>query len=145
MNKQLIKKWLRKCFVCKDIKPLDKEHFYKNSSRKCGFDTRCKICSNERKRRYTRKYNVDYKWYVYIIKCEDNYKIGVTKHDDIKKRIDDMQCGNPYKLELYKMYYIDDMFKSENILHKHFKHKLIRWERYKLDFTDITYINIYFK
>lgn len=141
--KQLIKEWLRKCFVCNNIKPLDKEHFYRNKSRSCWFDTRCIVCSKIRKRNYNRKKDIKYKWYVYIIKCEDNYKIWVTKHDDIKKRIDDMQCWNPHKLKLHKMYYTEDMFKKENDLHKNFKYKHIRWEWYKLNLDDLNYINLY--
>ena len=146
MWEQLWKKWLRICCICKDIKPLDNEHFFRCKSSWYWYDYKCRICSRikNKERWYNRKTKDTYKWYVYIIKCEDNYKIGITKHDDIKKRIDNMQCGNPYILTLHKMYYSDDMFKSENKLHKYFKKKLIRWERYKLDFDDLIYINIYF-
>jgi hypothetical protein len=132
--KQLWKQWLRKCHICKEIKPLDNEHFYKKKSDNYWYDYKCKLCNNIRDRS-------SFKWYVYIIKCNDNYKIWVTKNNDINKRIDNMQCWNPYKLSLHKMYYVLDMFYYENKLHKHFNKKNIRWEWYNLNFEDLLYIN----
>jgi Meiotically Up-regulated Gene 113 (MUG113) protein len=39
---------------------------------------------------------------VYIVKCNEFYKIGVA--DDMKSRLINLQTGNPYPIELIKTY-----------------------------------------
>lgn len=39
----------RRCYTCREYKPLDKEHFQVNSSEKMWFMFQCKNCRNEYK------------------------------------------------------------------------------------------------
>ena len=151
MWKQLFREWLRKCYICKQILPLDNEHFYKSKWKNNNwYMSRCKNCDKirnigrSRSRSKVRKLSkYFYIWYVYIIRCKNIYKIWITKHKDISIRIADMQCWNPFPLTLYKMYKVDDMFISEWELHSIFIKQRIRWERYKLLKKDLDTIDKY--
>jgi len=56
---------------------------------------------------------------IYFVLCEDFVKIGKTK--DIKKRLNSMQVGNPYTLEL--LFEIEEDILTESIIHGYFKKK----------------------
>lgn len=65
---------------------------------------------------------------VYIVKCHNFYKIGIT--DDIKRRLIGLQTGNPYELELVKVYQVPTSF--ESTLHEVLDHCHIRGEWFKM-------------
>lgn len=52
---------------------------------------------------------------VYLIKCEQYFKVGVTW--DLQQRLTDMQTGNPFKLQLVDYFQSSDAFKDEKALH----------------------------
>ena len=58
---------------------------------------------------------------VYIIQMEnfDIYKIGIA--DNPKKRLKQLQVGNPYKLKIIDSFYKENAFESEQKIHKRFK------------------------
>jgi len=60
--------------------------------------------------------------FVYILECDGFYKIGMSK--DVQSRINDMQIGNPHKINLvYKFSFKDPTiaFEIEKMLHKDHK------------------------
>ena len=73
--------------------------------------------------------------YVYIIKCQDCYKIG--KATNAGSRLKELQVGNPYKLELIKVFKVDDGLRFEGVLHNLFYAKNIRGEWFKLTQEDL--------
>lgn len=55
---------------------------------------------------------------LYILKCKDKYKVGVTGKS-IKTRITQLQTGNPDKIEVYKVYNTDHLsYKLESYIHR---------------------------
>lgn len=78
----------------------------------------------------------DYKGsYVYLIKCNDKYKIG--RAWDIDNRLNSLQCGNPYELELVWAARITDSVETEGLLHEHFSAKRIFREWFGLTDEDV--------
>lgn len=61
--------------------------------------------------------------FVYLIHCPslDFYKIGVSKN--INTRINQLQTGSPYPIELKKSFETDFAFKIESALHRRFSSK----------------------
>lgn len=142
MGKQLGKIGLRKCYVCKEILPLNFDYFYRDSRKwYMWYDHRCRGCNIKRNRdnKFWQKRKIDnwYEWYVYIIKCEKYYKIWSTKNKVMKKRMETLQTWNPYTIYLVRQLYTTDRFKTESELHHKFKHNHIRGERFKLSKEDI--------
>ena len=84
--------------------------------------------------------------HVYLLTELDNekyYKIGVTKKDDIKERLNELQTGNSSELFIIKSFKTKYPYKLEKWLHLYFnsKHKLNEW--YELESNDIdNFINI---
>jgi len=78
------------------------------------------------------------KGFVYVIKCNDFYKIGRT--NNVQKRLSGMQTGNPYELELILSIKTNSPFTLETSLHTKFKDKLIRGEWFKLSDKDLKII-----
>jgi len=66
--------------------------------------------------------------YVYLLLCTDTdgvekHKIGITKNDP-KKRVKQLQTGNPDKIVLLKFYESNNYLKVERWMHrKHFSSK----------------------
>jgi hypothetical protein len=62
--------------------------------------------------------------HVYLINIEDTniYKIGFTKQSP-KKRVKDLQTGNPYKMVLVDSYQSEIAPNIETVIHNYFKHK----------------------
>jgi hypothetical protein len=52
---------------------------------------------------------------VYLIKCEQFFKVGVTW--DLRTRLSEMQTGNPFKLQLVDYFQSSNAFKDEKSLH----------------------------
>lgn len=78
------------------------------------------------------------KWYIYIIKSWNYYKIWKTK--DIRKRSKKYITENPWKIEMIHSYEVDDYTIEENRLHKKFKEKNHNREWFLLDENDILYL-----
>lgn len=82
---------------------------------------------------------------IYIIKCEQYYKIGITSRD-IAKRIEDMKTGNPF--QIYEYFHLEcaNANKLEKELHLLWSHKNQYREWFELSESDlqniIKYINI---
>lgn len=67
---------------------------------------------------------------------ENTYKIGATR-GKIGNRIKNLQTGNSGDISIVHIYETEHPFFIENILHKRFKHKLIKNEWFGLDSEDI--------
>jgi len=76
--------------------------------------------------------------YLYLIKCHKYYKIGVAF--DIENRLNSLQCGNPYKLDLIIAVKNPDSKELEEILHKKFEDKRVRREWFELSQKDVDFI-----
>ena len=55
--------------------------------------------------------------FVYLLCDGDKFKIGMTKHKDINKRIQELQTGNPYEIWLRDYYETDNPLKIEKMMH----------------------------
>lgn len=80
-------------------------------------------------------------WYgnVYLLKCEQYYKIGIAK--DVDKRIRQMQGGNPFELKLVHAFRSRDPHGDEALLHAYFRGGRIRGEWFRLDVRDVERIS----
>jgi predicted GIY-YIG superfamily endonuclease len=79
------------------------------------------------------------KKYVYLLKCNEYYKIGVA--NCIELRVKTFQTGNPYKITFLKKWSVKDPYNAEGIIHVVMKHKLHKNEWFVLDENDIKKIN----
>ncbi|MDP4225049.1 MAG: GIY-YIG nuclease family protein [Bacteroidota bacterium] len=71
--------------------------------------------------------------YIYIVKCHDYYKVGCAS--DLKGRIGNLQCGNPYMLEVVfylQMPYYDVIEKTLHETLLNYNYPRIRGEWYLL-------------
>lgn len=55
--------------------------------------------------------------FVYLLCDGDKFKIGMTKHKDINKRIQELQTGNPYEIWIRDYYETDNPLKIEKMMH----------------------------
>ena len=72
---------------------------------------------------------------VYVIRCNDRYKIGRTKN--IITRVAGFIGQIPYKIELIHIIASKDYFIIEKGLHRMYKDKQIHYEGFLLDDNDI--------
>lgn len=70
--------------------------------------------------------------YLYLIKCQQFYKIGIAA--DVSDRIRNLQTGNPFPLEVLATYGYDNVALVETVLHKRFANRRTRGEWF--DFSD---------
>lgn len=56
--------------------------------------------------------------FVYLLKANDTYKIGVTSNSDIKKRISALQTGCPYKIQCIFIISTLNAYEIEARLHR---------------------------
>lgn len=75
---------------------------------------------------------------VYMIRCNDMYKIGFS--DSPHKRLEGLQIGNPYHLELIWEDKVPNYLQIEEGLHQKFASKRERGEWFKLDSEDIEFV-----
>jgi hypothetical protein len=70
--------------------------------------------------------------YVYILKCNEYYKIGIAVFPE--RRIGELQVGNPYELEIVATYKFPKHRVSymEKRLHRAFEHWNVRGEWFLL-------------
>jgi hypothetical protein len=80
--------------------------------------------------------------YVYFIYCPDLYstgkhciKIGYTKN--LNTRLQQLQTGNPYKLEFYKIYQSSNYKNIETELHHKYNNKRILNEWFNISLKDV--------
>ena len=55
--------------------------------------------------------------YVYLLCDGEKFKIGMTRQNDINKRIKELQTGNPYEIWLHSYYETDNPLKIEKMMH----------------------------
>ena len=72
---------------------------------------------------------------VYVIRCEKYFKIGMT-NGSIGSRLETLQVGNPYELELVLAFKTLNARAMEEKLHARFSHKRIRREWFELNSMD---------
>ena len=135
-------KW---CPVCSCTKSSDE--FYNN---KYGLSPYCIECQkthqvnayNGKKtltQKKQHKYKVTGKGKVYCVSHLDKFfKFGITQKS-VKKRIRQMQTGNPVKLNLVWCYVVEDFRVTERVIHDYLKdkHKLGEWFEMSLDFANM--------
>ena len=68
--------------------------------------------------------------YVYVVKCADFYKIGITHHLD--SRLNTLRCGNPFEVELIYAERCENAKEVEAKLHKTFEDLRERREWFRL-------------
>lgn len=73
--------------------------------------------------------------YVYLINewGTDNYKIGVTKSNDINVRKKKLQTGNSTELHLCREFSTDHPYKLEKMLHRYYHSEHLKNEWFKLN------------
>ena len=80
----------------------------------------------------------NYSGYVYVIRIDEFYKIGISKN--IKNRIRNIESSSPRQTELIFSKKFDNYLKIEETLHERFKNKQVKNEWFKLTEDDLTYI-----
>ncbi len=79
----------------------------------------------------------DYGW-IYLIKCGEFHKIGVTQN--IEQRLEDFRTSNPHPIELLKSWKYDPwslVRKTEKLLHRHYKEHHHHREWFKLPEAEV--------
>jgi hypothetical protein len=74
--------------------------------------------------------------YLYLIKCNEFYKIGIT--NDIAERFSELQVGNPYKLALVGLYGFPNALEMETHFHCKFIKQRVLGEWFQLSDSDIS-------
>lgn len=82
------------------------------------------------------QYAIKINGYVYVVKCQEYYKIGRTGLD-VNNRIKQLQVSNPHELQLVLHGGTDNPSDLELSLHEYFKDKHHRGEWYKLGDEDL--------
>ncbi len=72
---------------------------------------------------------------VYIIKVNENYKIGKT--NNIEQRISNFKTAIVDEIEVVKLFECKNSFTLENLLHSAFKSKRIKGEWFSLNNIDL--------
>ena len=79
--------------------------------------------------------------FVYLIKTEDFYKVGISK--DISLRVSTIQTSCPHKIDLVHNWEFDCASQSKEVeahIHGLFEGKRIRGEWFELDDTDVMWL-----
>lgn len=71
---------------------------------------------------------------LYLIKCNEFYKIGVA--NDVESRLAQLSTGNPYPLEVKVVYRFENAEIIERALHQKFIDNRIRGEWFRLSYED---------
>lgn len=78
--------------------------------------------------------------YIYLLESSNDdgtiYKIGYTKKD-VKKRIGELQTGNPYAIKEVCNYKTKYNQRLEKSLHNFYSHNKVKNEWFKLDISDV--------
>lgn len=143
MKKQLIKQGKRKCYWCKNIFELTEEFFYKQKSNATWLSYRCIWCekirniTRNRLFRWTHTPKAIYSWCVYVLKCNDYYKIWCCKSKDVTRRLKEIIPMCPIQITIHKILHSEDVYKLENYYHRKFKSKRVHFEWFLLNDDDI--------
>jgi len=78
------------------------------------------------------------KGFVYLLKCDRYYKIGMSK--SVTDRIKQLSTQPPFDIELLHTIQTNDMYGLESTLHQKFSEKRKTGEWFNLDDSDIEYI-----
>lgn len=78
----------------------------------------------------------DGKGWIYLITDKEYTKIGATSYN-VKKRMCELQTGNPKKLEIIGKYRVDNKITTEKFIHNKYKEKNILNEWFELDSEEI--------
>lgn len=82
---------------------------------------------------------------VYILKCEDKYKIGVTS-GSIATRIKQLQTGNPSKIVLEEAYSLYNLsYYYEKYFHKMYNHCRLTGEWFMLTDIELSFLKLNLK
>lgn len=73
--------------------------------------------------------------FLYLVKCNEYYKIGVAH--DLDNRLNSLQCGNPYRLELVSAVKLMDSDYCEELLHQRYDSRRGIGEWFKLTDGDV--------
>jgi hypothetical protein len=79
--------------------------------------------------------------HVYLIGEDDDgyrFKIGSTRHDDVGKRLRQLQTGNSSRLIIRDSFETSEPFKLEQMLHFRLKDKKVINEWFELDEDDVS-------
>ena len=63
---------------------------------------------------------------IYIIRSGEYYKVGIT--NNVKKRLGDLQVGNPVKLEVIRAFTVHNPYLREDMVHQALKDYHVRGE-----------------
>jgi len=77
--------------------------------------------------------------YLYIIKCQQYYKIGITQ--DMESRLAQLSTGNPYPLDVEVVYAFENAEPVERAIHQRYKANRQRGEWFSLDYDDLKNIH----
>lgn len=77
--------------------------------------------------------------YLYVLKCQAFYKIGVATN--LSARVASLQTGSPYRLDVVRYYEFDNPIHVEQALHGRFATKNERLEWFSLSDSDIAAID----
>lgn len=80
--------------------------------------------------------------FIYLIRCNEFYKIGVSE-TSVAGRLEQLQTGNPYRLELIAYFELQDLLVTERKLHNMLSAKHTRGEWFQLVESDIERIREY--
>lgn len=119
------------CNTCHISKTLSE--FNRDSHASDGRRSRCSKCRNK-SRRETEKKKYTYKVFrgmVYCVECEGFYKIGVTSYG-IRKRLQSIQTGNPFEVNILWVARTNDIGKYERMIHDQIKDNNVRGEWYDI-------------
>ena len=73
--------------------------------------------------------------YIYILKCNHNYKIGIAV--DVTQRLNSCQTGNPYKINLFFKRRVNKPKTIKALLHTLFASKRLEGDWFTMDNEDI--------
>lgn len=76
--------------------------------------------------------------YVYLIKCNDYIKIGIS--EDVQSRLLYLQTGNPFRLSLLESHECKNAHSIEKKIHDELSSKRVLGEWFSLDSGDIEWI-----
>lgn len=77
--------------------------------------------------------------YLYIIKCQEYFKIGVA--NDVESRLAQLSTGNPFPLEVQVIYEFENAESIEKALHQRYKENRVRGEWFRLGYEDLKNIH----
>ena len=75
--------------------------------------------------------------FVYLLCDGEKFKIGMTKHSDINKRIKELQTGNPNEIWLHSCYETDYPLKIEKMMHGRHASSNVKNEWFDMSVSDV--------